>query len=105
MHTPDWLIPGLVQIHYIFPFVMELYLSATPPRASRASGVLSDPCAMPVPPPGVRASTCRTGGDYDVTIPDTTESGMYKIRVGVFGDDSVYDCSEAFEVYGEGSWN
>lgn len=36
-------------------------------------------------------------GDYDVVIPASAE-GMYKIRVGLFGDDSVYACSEAFEV-------
>eukprot|EP00903_Cladosiphon_okamuranus_P010794 g10199.t1 len=45
-------------------------------------------------------------GDYDVTIPVNSEAGMYKIRVGVFGDDSVYACSEPFEIVpaGEDLW-
>lgn len=41
---------------------------------------------------------CTTEGDYNIQIPSETTDGMYKIRVGVFGDDSVYGCSDAFEV-------
>lgn len=37
-------------------------------------------------------------GDYDVVLPQTTSPGFYKIRVGLFGDDAVYACSEAFEI-------
>ncbi|CAM9959114.1 unnamed protein product, partial [Scytosiphon promiscuus] len=37
-------------------------------------------------------------GDYDIVIPAEAETGDYKIRVGVFGDDSVYACSESFQV-------
>lgn len=46
-------------------------------------------------------------GDYDVVIPESTSAGVYVIRVGVFGDDSVYGCSEPFEVVapGENLWN
>ena len=46
-------------------------------------------------------------GDYDVTIPESTPVGLYVIRVGVFGDDSIYGCSEPFEVVapGEDLWN
>eukprot|EP00752_Nemacystus_decipiens_P006737 g6056.t1 len=45
-------------------------------------------------------------GDYDVMIPVNTMAGMYKIRVGLFGDDSVYACSPAFEITpaGDGLW-
>lgn len=45
-------------------------------------------------------------GDYDVTIPVGSAAGMYKIRVGLFGDDSVYACSPAFEITpaGESLW-
>ncbi|CAM9650948.1 unnamed protein product [Pylaiella littoralis] len=39
-----------------------------------------------------------TQGDYDIVIPQDTAVGMYKIRVGLFGADDVYGCSEAFEV-------
>lgn len=47
-----------------------------------------------------------TEGDYDVTIPVDSEAGKYKIRVGLFGDDSVYACSAAFEIApaGETLW-
>lgn len=38
------------------------------------------------------------GGDYNVVMPESTPGGKYKIRVGLFGDDSVYACSETFEV-------
>lgn len=37
-------------------------------------------------------------GDYDVEIPEDTPAGDYSIRVGVFEDDSVYSCSDVFEV-------
>ncbi|CAM9309180.1 unnamed protein product [Sphacelaria rigidula] len=50
---------------------------------------------------------CRdTTGNYDVVIPSDTEPGLYKVRVGLFGDDSVYDCSDTFEVMemGEDLW-
>ncbi|CAM9363274.1 unnamed protein product [Hapterophycus canaliculatus] len=45
-------------------------------------------------------------GDYDVLIPANTEAGQYKIRVGVFGDDSIFACSPSFEVMpsGENLW-
>lgn len=41
-------------------------------------------------------------GDYDVTIPEGTAAGMYKIRVGSFADSEVYACSDEFEVLGDG---
>ena len=37
-------------------------------------------------------------GDYDVTIPEDVMSGYYRIRVGVFEDDEVFDCSEPFDI-------
>ncbi|CAM9522242.1 unnamed protein product [Ectocarpus fasciculatus] len=37
-------------------------------------------------------------GDYDVEIPSDTAPGMYSIRVGVFADDMMFDCSEAFDI-------
>ncbi|CAB1111076.1 unnamed protein product [Ectocarpus sp. CCAP 1310/34] len=37
-------------------------------------------------------------GDYNVVIPADSEDGMYKIRVGLFGDDTIYACSPSFEV-------
>lgn len=37
-------------------------------------------------------------GDYNIVIPESTSSGMYRIRVGLFGDHTVYSCSEVFEV-------
>lgn len=37
-------------------------------------------------------------GDYDVLIPQRTPGGMYRIRVGVFADDTVFGCSVPFEV-------
>lgn len=33
-----------------------------------------------------------------MVIPANSEDGMYKIRVGLFGDDTVYACSPSFEV-------
>ncbi|CBJ30120.1 EsV-1-163 [Ectocarpus siliculosus] len=42
-----------------------------------------------------------TEGDYDIVIPRDSEGGMYKIRVGLFGDDSVFACSASFEVVPE----
>ncbi|CBN79382.1 EsV-1-163 [Ectocarpus siliculosus] len=39
-------------------------------------------------------------GDYDVEIPEDAEAGMYTIRVGDFEDDSVYGCSDEFEILG-----
>lgn len=42
-------------------------------------------------------------GDYDVEIPEGTPPGMYTIRVGVFENAEVYDCSGEFEVLGDGS--
>ncbi|CAN0190946.1 unnamed protein product [Pylaiella littoralis] len=45
---------------------------------------------------------CRdTSGDYDVIIPEGTPSGMYSIRVGVFEEPEVFDCSDDFEVVGD----
>lgn len=47
---------------------------------------------------------CRdTQGDYNVVVPSTTSAGMYKIRVGLFGDDSVFACSDSFEVMPTGT--
>ena len=48
-----------------------------------------------------------TEGDYNVIIPATTAAGFYVIRVGLFGEDSVYGCSEPFEVVAPGDelWN
>lgn len=40
-------------------------------------------------------------GDYDVEIPSDTPAGMYKIRVGRFDDDALFDCSGEFEVKGD----
>eukprot|EP00752_Nemacystus_decipiens_P014647 g13044.t1 len=37
-------------------------------------------------------------GDYDVEIPEDTEPGMYKIRVGSFEFPEVYGCSGEFEI-------
>lgn len=39
-------------------------------------------------------------GDYDVVIPEDTETGMYSIRVGRFEDDDLFGCSDAFMVEG-----
>ena len=46
-------------------------------------------------------------GDYDVVIPASTAAGFYVIRVGLFGEDAVYGCSQPFEVVpqGEELWN
>lgn len=41
-------------------------------------------------------------GDYDVTLPDSTSPGEYKIRVGLFEDSDLFGCSETFEVVDEG---
>lgn len=38
-------------------------------------------------------------GDYDVVIPGYVPTANYSIRVGLFYDDSVYNCSETFEVF------
>ncbi|CAM9883384.1 unnamed protein product [Scytosiphon promiscuus] len=45
-------------------------------------------------------------GDYDILIPAHSEAGEYKIRIGVFGNDSVYACSPSFEVMpaGDSLW-
>lgn len=43
-----------------------------------------------------------TEGDYDVEIPEDTASGEYSIRVGVYEDDSVFGCSDVFEIVAEG---
>lgn len=42
-------------------------------------------------------------GDYDVVIPEDTTAGMYSIRVGRFDDDSLFGCSEEFEVVSDES--
>lgn len=39
-------------------------------------------------------------GDYDVTIPEDTPYGTYKIRVGRFEDDTLFGCSGEFEITG-----
>lgn len=41
---------------------------------------------------------CFTVGDYDVVIPSDTAAGEYKIRVGRFEDDDLFDCSDMFEI-------
>lgn len=41
-------------------------------------------------------------GDYNVIIPASTPVGLYVIGVGVFGDETVYGCSEPFEVVEQG---
>lgn len=41
-------------------------------------------------------------GDYDITLPDDTAPGEYKIRVGLFEDQDVFGCSGTFEVVDEG---
>ena len=33
-----------------------------------------------------------------MTIPRDTAAGMYSIRVGLFGDDSIFACSAPFEI-------
>lgn len=50
-------------------------------------------------------ATCAAG-NYNVVMPEVARAGKYKIRVGLFGDDSVYACSPAFEVLpvGDGLW-
>lgn len=47
------------------------------------------------------AENLNPEGDYDVEIPFDTPSGMYSIRVGVFDDDTVFGCSDEFEVVSE----
>lgn len=42
-------------------------------------------------------------GDYDVEIPCDTESGEYKVRVARFEDQTLFGCSGAFEIVGDGS--
>lgn len=48
----------------------------------------------------VRLYFCVVGtvGDYDVVIPSDTAAGEYKIRVGRFEDDDLFDCSGMFEI-------
>lgn len=48
-------------------------------------------------------SVSNAVGDYDVMIPEDTASGMYSIRVGRFEDDSLFGCSDAFEIDGDDS--
>ena len=52
-------------------------------------------------PSGLLAVDALTVGDYDVTIPEDTMSGMYKIRVGPFEEEDLFDCSGEFEIIGE----
>lgn len=42
--------------------------------------------------------TLPPAGDYDVRIPVGTSPGDYRLRVGRFEDDSLYDCSGTFSV-------
>lgn len=37
-----------------------------------------------------------------MAIPASTESGMYRIRVGLFGEDDLFACSQEFEIGQEG---
>ena len=39
-------------------------------------------------------------GDYDIVIPCNVNTGEYKIRIGVFDDDSTFDCSDTFIILG-----
>ena len=42
---------------------------------------------------------CRdSSGDYLITIPSDVTPGAYRIRVGRFDDESIYDCSGVFTV-------
>ncbi|CAM9225329.1 unnamed protein product [Ascophyllum nodosum] len=41
-----------------------------------------------------------TQGDYDIVIPCNVNTGEYKIRIGVFDDDSTFDCSDTFIILG-----
>lgn len=51
----------------------------------------------------VAAVGCYAEGDYNVIVPSDTAAGMYKIRVGLFGDQSVFACSDSFEVMPPGT--
>lgn len=42
--------------------------------------------------------SCGSVGDYDVVIPEDTPDGEYKIRVGLFGTDELFACSDTFDV-------
>lgn len=45
---------------------------------------------------------CRdTAGDYDIEIPYDTTPGYYRVRVGLFEDESLFDCSDVFEIVEE----
>lgn len=33
-----------------------------------------------------------------MVIPEDAEAGFYSIRVGPINDESVYDCSDSFEI-------
>ena len=39
-------------------------------------------------------------GDYDIALPCDANTGEYKIRVGVFDDDSTFGCSDMFTILG-----
>ncbi|CAM9662559.1 unnamed protein product [Ascophyllum nodosum] len=41
-----------------------------------------------------------TQGDYDIALPCDANTGEYKIRVGVFDDDSTFGCSDMFTILG-----
>ncbi|CAM9427894.1 unnamed protein product [Ascophyllum nodosum] len=44
-----------------------------------------------------------TQGDYDITLPCDVNTGEYRIRVGVFDDDSTFGCSGTFTILGSTS--
>ena len=39
-------------------------------------------------------------GDFDIALPCDVNTGEYKIRVGVFDDDSTFGCSDTFIILG-----
>lgn len=49
-------------------------------------------------PPPLLVRNHGAAGDYNVIIPVDAPAGYYSIRVGLFNDDAVYDCSDTFEV-------
>lgn len=39
-----------------------------------------------------------SGGSYDVQVPEDTPAGMYSLKVMLAGDNTVFGCTDAFEV-------
>lgn len=46
----------------------------------------------------------QTEGDFDVVIPQDTMAGLYRVRVATFYDDTLFDCSQEFNVLGAVGW-